>query len=338
METVRKVGIIGLGVVADTHVKAVGAVDQGSLAAGCDLDPERRAVLGVGPSFYTDYREMLECEQLDAVHICLPHDLHQPVAEACAAAGVNVLSEKPEAVTGEQLRRMEQLEDRYHVQVGICLQNRYNETTKQLLEMAGSGAYGRLKAVKGIVTWHRPAQYYENAPWRGSFARSGGGCMMNQSIHTLDLMQLIGGPIEAIHGTVSRWMDYPTEVEDTAGARICFANGAEGIFFATVGYGDNSSVEVEAVCERAVFNIKNYRLTIRESGGEERLVCTDRRLNGKTYYGAGHEALIREFYRKLNGETGSYVTCREGAVSVRMIHKIYESSLKHQKVQWGQGG
>lgn len=327
-------GVIGLGVVAKTHLKILRTLPGVRLAAGCDRDPQKSSMMEPDEAFYTDYREMLRVQRLDAVHICLPHYLHQPVAEYCAAAGVNVLSEKPEAVTGEQLERMEMLEERYGVKVGICLQNRFNRTTKMLMDIVKGGQYGSVRGVKGIVTWNRPLEYYEAAPWRGDFARSGGGCMMNQSIHTLDLMQLIGGPIASIKGSVCRWMDYPTEVEDTAGARICFESGACGIFFATVGYVDNSSVDLEVVCDGAVLNIKDYKLSLRTDDGECRIICGDDKMDERSYYGAGHLALIKDFYDCVSGKGGERVNCTDGAVSVRMIHRIYESALKGQVVRW----
>lgn len=333
----KRVGVIGLGVISGVHLEALRQLDNCRLAAGCDVKPEKQEVLKPGEAFYTDYTRMIQEERLDAVHICLPHYLHKPVAEDCCAAGVHVLCEKPMAVTEEELVSMEGLEERFGVKVGICFQNRYNATFRRLLELVQKKTYGKLKAVKGIVTWNRGEEYYREAPWRGIFAESGGGCMINQSIHTLDLMQLLGGPIEAINGTVSRWMDYDTEVEDTAGARIRFANGAAGIFFSTVGYGENSSVELEAVCENAVLNIKESMLTVKENGKDIAVLCRDSVPGEKSYYGCGHPGLIGEFYRMLEDGSGSYVSCREGAVSVRMIHRIYESSLMHREVLWKNG-
>lgn len=330
----KRAGIIGLGVISGVHLETLRQLDRCCMAAGCDVKPEKRQVLKEGEAFYTDYREMIRKEKLDAVHICLPHYLHKPVAEECAAAGIHVLCEKPMAITEEELVSMESLEERFGVKVGICFQNRYNTTFKHLLKLVQEETYGKLKAVKGIVTWDRGEEYYKEAPWRGILAKSGGGCMINQSIHTLDLMQLVGGPIEAINGTVSRWMDYDTEVEDTAGARIRFVNGAVGIFFSTVGYGENSSVELEAVCENAVLNIKESQLTVKESGKDSCVLCRDSVPGEKSYYGSGHPGLISDFYRMLEDGTGSYVPCNEGAVSVRMIHKIYESSTMHREVRW----
>ena len=144
---------------------------------------------------------------------------------------------------------------------------------RHLKEIVESGKYGKLIGLKGLVTWFRPKDYYDVKPWRGVMEYAGGGVLINQSIHTLDLMHLLGGEISEIKGTIDNLLDYGIEVEDTAVAHIKFKNGARGLFFATNSNFGNSSVELQVQLEKGKFTIKDSILTkVNEEGQKERMV------------------------------------------------------------------
>ncbi|MDR3302899.1 MAG: Gfo/Idh/MocA family oxidoreductase [Treponema sp.] len=159
------------------------------LIAGCDSDEQRRATLPADTAFYTDYRELLAHEKPDVVHICLPHYLHYPVARAVAESGCNIFAEKPLALTFAEGLEYAKLEKKHGVKIGVCLQNRLNPTSERLVEILADGAYGAVTGVRGVVAWKRSKAYYDAKPWRGTMAQGGGGNMINQALHTLDLMQ-----------------------------------------------------------------------------------------------------------------------------------------------------
>ena len=223
--------IIGLGTVSRPHRKALALMDDVELVAVADVKPEKKEELPEGVHFYEDYKEMLDKEKPDAAHICLPHYLHLEAATECAKRGINILCEKPSNMNGEQLRQMQKLEDQYQVKLAICFQNRLNPTFVKLQEMIGSGEYGKLLGIKAVAIWSRDMNYYQASPWRASMAQAGGGCMINQAIHTLDQMQLLGGPIKNITGQISNLLHHEIEVEDTAVAHIEFENGVAGFGF-----------------------------------------------------------------------------------------------------------
>lgn len=231
-----KTGIIGLGTVSRTHRNALAQLDHVELTAVSDVKPEKKDELPEGVHFYQDYEEMLDQEQLDAVHICLPHYLHLPAVTACAKRGINVLLEKPSTMNTAELRQMQALDREYGFKLAVCFQNRLNPTFVKLRELIGSGEYGKLLGVKGVAIWSRNMGYYNAAPWRASMAQAGGGCMINQAIHTLDQLQLLGGPIRSVNGQVCNLALKEIEVEDTAVAHIDFENGVTGTFFGTVTY------------------------------------------------------------------------------------------------------
>lgn len=327
------IAIIGLGDISKIHLPAIQSYPHAKLVAVCDID-ESLHEDAPEASFYTDYHKMLENESLDCVHICLPHHLHYEATKACVLKGVHVFQEKPLTHTIEQAEEFVRLEDKYpNIKIGICFQNRKNETFEKLVEMTDAGEYGKLIGLKGLVTWFRPKDYYVSKPWRGQMAYAGGGVMINQSIHTLDLMQLLGGEIETIRGSVDHLLDYGIEVEDTATANISFSNGTSGLFFATVANFGNSSVELQAVYEKAKFTIKDSVLTIMNEQGKKEEVIEDRKLPGsKFYYGASHEKAIHQFLDCIKDNSDDYIHVKDAVISMRMIDAIYRSSGKKEKV------
>lgn len=332
-----RTGIIGLGTVSRTHRNALSYVTDTKLAAVCDIRPEKAQELPEGVHFYTDYEEMLENEDLDAVHICLPHYLHYEAARACARRGISVLCEKPSTMNGEQLRQMKTLEKEYDFRLAICLQNRLNPTFLKMKEMIESGQCGRLLGLKAVAVWSRDQAYYDQAPWRGTMSQAGGGCMINQAIHTLDQMQVLGGKVQAVRGMIGNLSEMKIEVEDTAAAHVTFENGVTGTFLGTITYVKNSSIELQAVCEKGTLTIKDYGLWYAEADreNEKTLLVKDRRLPGaKTYYGSSHVELIRDFYGNLAGKGGSWVTISEEGEVILLIEGIRRSSEEGRAVLW----
>jgi len=329
-----KAAVIGLGDISNIHIQAIQTNPGIELVAVCDIDESLRNTLP-GISFYTDYLLMLQKESLDCVHICLPHHLHYPVTKACMENGVHVLQEKPLALNIEEALAMEKLEAEYEqIKVCICLQNRYNETFEMLQDIVRHNDYGPLIGIKGLVAWYRPQVYYDIKPWRGRKSESGGGVMINQSIHTLDHMQLLGGPMESIRGSVDQLMNYGIEVEDTVSAYIRFMNGAKGLFFATVANASNSSVELEVMYEKVKFTIKDSLLIKEDDHGEKEVLVEDAKLPGtKFYYGASHASLIDHFYDCIRNDSHDYVHIRDAVQSIRMIDTIHKSSAQKQEIQ-----
>lgn len=245
-----KVAVIGLGDVSGIHLEAIRNSSEAELVAVCDIDESRKEA-APDVNFYTDYLEMLDKEDLDCVHVCLPHYLHFPVTKACVEKGIHVYLEKP--MTKDVYEGVELVEFcRKHPNVKVCvsLQNRFNDSFVEMQRIIDSEELGKVVGIKGLVVWNRPKAYYDVKPWRGLMKYAGGGVMINQAIHTMDQMQVIGGEIESIRGTVDQLVNYGYEVEDTATAHIRFKSGATGVFFATTTYTNNSSVELQVILEK----------------------------------------------------------------------------------------
>lgn len=323
----KKAAVIGLGVISSTHLEAIAANDQIQLCAVCDIDPSVREKAPQEVPFYTDYKEMIRKERPDCVHICLPHYLHYPVAKEAVEMGVNVFCEKPVALNQAQAAEFVQLEkDHPELQIGICLQNRLNETTEALKELIDSGEYGKVTGIRGSVPWARTKEYYDEKPWRGKWKTAGGGCMINQSVHTLDLLYFLAGPISRLKASVSQILDYGIEVEDTVTASLEFENGARGLFQATIANYKNESVQLAVDLEKASFRMRDNILYRVEEDGTETKVVEDRKLPGsKFYYGSSHEKLIRKFYQSLETGSGDYIHVADAEMSIQLIDAIQNS-------------
>lgn len=328
-----KVAVVGLGDISKIHIPAIQKSPDAKLVAVCDLD-ESLADSVPGVHFYTDFHVMLEKEALDCVHICLPHYLHLSVTKACVEKGIHVLQEKPLALNTEESLELVKLEKEHpEIKICICHQNRYNETFEMLREIVQGGEYGKIVGIKGLVTWFRPKSYYDTKPWRGLMEYAGGGVMINQSIHTLDLMQLLGGKIESIRGSITQLLEYGIEVEDTAVANLRFKNGATGLFFATNSNAANSSVEIQVILENGTFTIKDSILTKINKDGQKEEMIEDSKLSGtKFYYGASHIKIIHTFYSCIINDTQDYVHVEDSLPSIKMIDAIRRSSELNKSI------
>ena len=324
----KRAAIIGMGAIFETHLQALKETQAAQLCAVCDIDPAK-AALAPGVPFYTDYRCMLEQEKPDSVHICLPHDLHLPVAEDCARAGCHVLCEKPLANTLAAAEKLAALEEEFPDQVlSLCLQNRWNPSFGALRAALDSGDYGQLRGVRALVAWARPKTYYEKSPWRGQKDRAGSGVLLNQSIHTLDLMLQLTGPVQSVQAGVSRLLDYGIEVEDTVSAVMKFESGVQGVFFGTVANTIDQATELWAFTEKTNFLLRGGKLFRQDADGAfTLLVQDDEPVAGKFYYGSSHRLLIDQFYKAMEDRSIVYTHLRDGLPVARLIDAMLNQDV-----------
>ena len=324
----KKAAIIGMGVIAPVHISAIQKNPETTLAGVCDIEESRKSAAPENVPFYTDYKTMIRDAKPDVVHICLPHYLHLPVSKDTAELGVHIFCEKPLALNAEQAQEFVRLEASHpHLHMGICLQNRFNNTTEMLKALIDGGEYGAVKGIRGTVCWHRTKEYYEASPWRGKWDTAGGGCIINQAIHTLDLLYYLGGEIKSLKAVTAQLMDLGVEVEDTIAANLNFENGAQGLFLATIANYRDESVQISVQLEKASFLIiDNILYRVLQDGSRE-MLCKDGAMPGeKFYYGSSHDRLISLFYEALEKSSQDYLHVRDGLMSIRLTDAIQESS------------
>jgi predicted dehydrogenase len=221
-------GVIGAGVVAPLHLQAIAALDDAELVGISALDREHAVARGLeaGCRSFADHRELLALEP-DVVVVCTPHPSHPALAIEALEAGAHVLVEKPLAVEVRDADAMIDVADRVDRLLGVCFQQRFRPVVAAARERIASGRLDELVRVSIVDPLYRPWSYYASAGWRGTWAGEGGGVLMNQASHTLDLLCHLAGPPATVWG-VSRRRSQPMEAEDTATALLEYSNGAVG--------------------------------------------------------------------------------------------------------------
>lgn len=297
-----RVAIAGCGSIAAVHAKVLDALPETELIACCDIRRERAEALAKAYAMraYENLQELVEKEAPDAVHLCTPHMLHTPMAEYCLRHGIHVFTEKPPVINREQWEVFRQLES-YEKRVGICFQNRYNASVKEAKSILNSGRAGKILSARAILTWNREAAYYTESDWKGKWDTEGGGALINQAIHTLDLLVYLLGSVKQVQSHMcNHTLQQVIEVEDTVEALISFENGAGAVFFASNGYGANAPVLLEIVCENVTIRMENEQLQLTwKDGRKEQIIEETGTPLGKNYWGSSHYSCIQDFYRAI---------------------------------------
>lgn len=327
-----RVAIIGLGTVSTVHYNGIKTSKNGQLVAVCDSDETRQFVYEDVP-FYNDVEKMLEQEDIDVAHICLPHYLHHEVSKICLENGVHVFQEKPLSIDYQEGAKTKELAETHKAKIGICFQNRYNDSVIELKRILKEEDTSWITAIKGLVAWNRPEVYYRAQPWRGKWAEAGAGTIINQAIHTLDLIQWFGGDLRFCKASLSNITNMAIEVEDTAVANFTFDNGTTAFYMSTNAYAINSSVELEVVTQKATYVIKENKLFKFDKDGNVTKLAEDEKVQGtKFYYGASHATAIQRFYDAVENDTDDYISVADALPSMLMIDAMKQSSRSNQSL------
>ena len=345
----KKVGIIGCGGIARVHTWVLSQMADVRLTALCDVDIRKaeklyeevtagEALEGVGNAdgppqkshidLCDDWREFCNAD-LDVIHVCTPHHLHAPMAVELLNCGKAVFVEKPCAISMEQFGVLWEQEKSHAGKMGFCFQNRYNETTLLLDRILGEGKIGRVLGGRVMVTWRRDASYYEGSPWKGRLETEGGGALINQSIHTLDLLlRYLGKPVKVQGSVHNHHLQMEgMEVEDTVEAFLEFQGGRRACFFASNAYAMDAPVYLELQGETGRVCMNGSEVTVFRDGAlPVHYDCEQAKGIGKGYWGCGHRACIEDFYRCL--QTGDIFQNSLGGVenTWRTVMRIYEAA------------
>lgn len=254
-------GIIGCGVIGPTHAEAIASLPDAELIAVADVEPEKAQKLGeqFSARAYTSAQEMLEKEQLDVVEICTPSGMHGEHACMVMRAGCHVIVEKPMEISHAQIEEMLRVQKETGRKLAVISQHRFDAATQQVQKLLEQKAFGRLVLGNAAIPWWRSQQYYDSGAWRGTWALDGGGVLMNQSIHSIDLLQWLMGPVKTIYAFADTLV-HTMETEDVAVAVLRFANGALGTITGTTGAYPGVSTRIEVCGERGSAIIENNQL------------------------------------------------------------------------------
>ena len=340
MENNRKlrVGVIGCGRISVMHFVSIASIDDVELVACCDKVKEKAdaAAKEYGINAYTSYEEMIECENLDAVHLCLPHYLHCKVAMYAFEKGVNVLTEKPMDIDYESAQRAVDRAKELGVQFGVIFQCRYNNSAVLVKDAVKSGRLGKIISARSTLTWSRPDDYYSESDWKGTWDKEGGGVVIDQAIHSIDLTRwIIDSEVEGISCSLTNRGHAKVEVEDTAEGLVTFKNGVKYGFYCMNNYGVDEPIEIRLYCEKGsvIFGYDDAYITYKD-GTKEVAHKDDDKLSfkgGKDYWGVHHVKQIRHFYNALLGREKLDISGEEALKTHRLIMDIYEIGRKTMK-------
>ncbi|MFU8946295.1 Gfo/Idh/MocA family protein [Mycetocola zhadangensis] len=330
MSTPLRIAVVGCGDISALHFTAIAGQNNVTLVAVCDVDEGRLAAASQshGVPGFTNHRQMLDELTPDVVHICTPHNTHAALAIDALDRGVSVVLEKPVAHTRDEATRLVDAAKRSDASIAVCFQNRYNAPVQAAAEILATGAVGTVHGAAATVIWHRSAEYYQDRPWRGRWSTGGGGLLMNQAIHTLDLVQWLMGPVTSVRGSAStRFLDDVIEVEDTADMVLTHESGARSVFYTTLAYVANAPVTLEIVAENATLRLCGD-LTVTWADGRvetvrERALPTGER----AYWGISHELLIADFYQRVQTGSSFWIDPAEARKSFDIIQDIYDQSF-----------
>jgi UDP-N-acetyl-2-amino-2-deoxyglucuronate dehydrogenase len=327
-----RTAVLGCGDISALHLAAIATVPDAELVAVGDTDPARCAAASAAQSVpgFRDPEELFAVARPDVVHICTPHNTHSDLAVAALERGVSVVLEKPLAhdrAEGDRVVAAATAAAATGTKIAVCFQNRYNRPVQRMRELLDSGALGAIRGASATVLWHRTPEYYADRPWRGTWAGGGGGLLMNQAIHTLDLLQWLVGDVVQVAGSAStRALGDTIEVEDTAEMVLTHAGGVRSVFYATLANAWNAPVAVEIQTELAALSLRG-ELHVRYADGSAEVTRERENAEGeRAYWGVSHELLVQDFYARLGDPEPFWISPREARKTLRIIQDVYDQN------------
>ncbi len=340
--SVVRYGVLGLGI-GMAHAAAAAASNKCLLCAVADLDEGRRSAFAAEypeVHVFATLEEMLAAEQLDAVSICLPTGMHAEYALRALSSGCHVLVEKPIDIMPEKAIELVRAAEKSDKKCSVVFQNRYNYGLDPVYDGLADGSLGRVLLGNFAVKWYRDDAYYAaNGGWRGTWATDGGGSLMNQSIHTVDLMlRLMGKPRSVT--SHSALFSHDIESEDTTVSILEFESGALATFTSTTCAYPGICTEISLTCENAYVALDGDKLTTWRSRDPERdaellaRYSVGNRKAQKLCRGRkfGHKRVIDDFCAAILEDKPVAVSLRESLLPLRVITAAYESAKSGKTV------
>ena len=334
-------GIIGCGNIGPVHAEAISQVRGAKLVAVSDVVEKSAQALAqrYGATAYTDYRQLLERRDVDAVCLCVPSGMRGAIGEACAEAGKHILAEKPLEITTKRIDRLIAAAERAKVKLGCVFQSRFADGSAHVRKAIDTGRFGRLVLGDAYIKWFRSQAYYDSSGWRGTRKMDGGGALINQAIHQIDLLLWFFGPAKWVRAETRLLAHERLEVEDLACAMLEFESGAMGVIEGSTAIwpGHPARVEIHGSAGSAVIEdgeLRFWRFQA-ETKADEKIRA---RLQQTSALGSGaadpladltcegHRRQIDDFVRAIREDRQPRVNGPEGRRAVELIEAIYKSA------------
>ena len=342
--------LIGCGRIAVNHIKAA-VNNKLEILALCDLDLNHIDVLFGKTNFkniyekedvkrYTDYKKMIdEIPQLELIAIATDSGSHAEIAKYCISKGINVIIEKPMAMSMNDCNEIIRLSEAHNVKVSVCHQNRFNIAIQEMRKALDTGRFGKISHGSINVRWNRNKDYYDQASWRGKWATDG-GCLFNQCIHGIDLLRwMMGDEVLEVYGVTKQQFHHYIECEDVGMAVVKFKNGAIGTIEGTVNVFKENLEETlylfgeKGTCKIGGKSTNNIDFWNFEDLTEEDNKNKNLQEQTSNVYGNGHTSLYADVIDSINNNRKPYIDAIAGRNAVEMILAIYQSSFSGKSVK-----
>jgi UDP-N-acetyl-2-amino-2-deoxyglucuronate dehydrogenase len=338
-------GIVGCGVIAPWHREAVKRSDKAELVACCDIDePKGRKFAEESGSiaFYRDYHDLVRDPRVDVVSVCTPSGLHGEVTIAAAEAGKHVLCEKPIEITRKKIDTMIAACRKNGVKLGCIFQRRTHRASKLAREAVQNGLLGEMVLGDIYLKYYRSQAYYRSAGWRGTWALDGGGALMNQGVHGIDLALWIMGDVASVYGRAAHLVR-DIEVEDTGIALLEYKNGAWGVLEGTTSVNPGEPTRLALHGSKGTIVLEEERIATWAVAGRDDEVAKpvemdvegerDGAASDPTAIGvAGHVYLVNDLVQAIEEDREPFITGESARKSVDLVLAIYESSRKGKRI------
>jgi len=339
-------GIAGAGLISRFHAKAIKSISNARLVAVASRTEEKAKAVAkeFGAEHIAGYDDLAKHPEIDIITVCTPSGAHMDVAVAAARAGKHIIVEKPLEVTLERCDRIINACKASGVKLAVMFQSRFFRGSSLLKKAIEQGRFGQLTVASAYVKWWRSQEYYDTGQWKGTWALDGGGALMNQSIHAIDLLQWFAGPVKSVSAYTGTLAHKGIEVEDTAVAALEFENGALGVIEGATSVFPGFLKRIEISGERGTVileeeDIKTWKFAREFPEDEEiRKEFAGRKSGpgGAADPGAisfeGHKKQFSDFLEAIEENRRPLVDGEEGRKAVEIILAVYRSSQTGQKV------
>ena len=336
------IGLIGGGNISETHARAARAIPGVEISAIHGTNPEKVARLcrEHGGTPYQDFNAFLQHRPMDLVIIGSPSGLHAEQGIAAARSGLHVLTEKPIEISAVRADALIAAAKKSNVHLGVIFQDRTKPHIRQLKSWLDQGLLGKVLFVDASVKWYRPPEYYANSRWRGTLALDGGGALINQGVHTIDLLLWLLGDVVRVQARTAALL-HKIEAEDTAVATLEFASGALGIFHATTaaypGYPrrvEISGTEGTAILEHDRIIVADLRKSASAATVSASLAALSESAKDENQSASsatvsdfrGHQAALEDFLAAIQQNRAPACDGAEGRRSLALIESIYRAA------------
>ncbi|MHA4812494.1 Gfo/Idh/MocA family protein [Flavitalea flava] len=342
-------GIVGTGMIAETHAMAIAGIGHANLIGAYSISKDKRDRFARKHNCraFETLEEMAKDPAIDIVCICTPSGIHLEPALTCIAGGKHCLVEKPLEVNLERCDLIIEAARKAGVKLGVIFPSRFQETNRRLKMALEKTRFGNLVLGDAYVKWSRSKAYYDSAAWRGTWQLDGGGALMNQGIHSVDLLQWFMGPVQSVQALTANIRHKEIEVEDTVVAMVKFVNGALGTIECSTAVFPGSYKRIEIMGTTGTVVIEENSLVkwqFEQETPEDDFTRKTFSVGNSTGGGAsdpaaigyaGHQHQIEDMILAIETGSSPLIDGREGRKSVEIVRAIYDSARTGEAVRLG---